>query len=240
MTATIDDLLTEPSEPPPQARRWRRLVAVVGVLMLTAGLGMLGWVGWEYYGTNIIAHHRQAELRDELHQQWKAGEDPAADGEDSSVDGEAFALLRVPRFGSDYEMPIIKGVDDDALSSGVGWFPESQRPGELGNFALAGHRVTHGEPFRDFLELREGDAVYVETRTHVYTYTLDDDGTDHQLPFSQTWILDPAPAHPDAVPTDAIITLVTCSELFHTDERSYVVGHLTDARPTTPRAPRRS
>jgi sortase A len=123
-------------------------------------------------------------------------------------------------------MPIIRGVDDDALAAGVGWFPRSARPGRIGNFALAAHRVTHGEPFRDFPELRRGDDVYVETRTHVYTYQLDDNGTDHEVPFTQSWILDPVPGHPDAEPTQALITLTTCSELFHTEERSYVFGHL--------------
>jgi sortase A len=192
---------------------------VVGLALLLAGAGVLGWVGWEYVGTNVVSHHRQAEQRARLHRSWQQGRTPTAWG-------DAFALLRVPRWGPHYEMPIIRGVDDDALAAGVGWFPRSARPGRIGNFALAAHRVTHGEPFRDCPELRRGDDVYVETRTHVYTYQLDDNGTDHEVPFTQSWILDPVPGHPDAEPTQALITLTTCSELFHTEERSYVFGHL--------------
>jgi sortase A len=221
MTAVPEDVVIDAPEPPEEKRpRWRRVVAILGVLLIVAGLGVLGWVGWQYYGTNIIAKRQQAEMRADLQQRWDRGEDPFADG-------EAFALLRVPRFGDDYQMPIIKGVDDDALSSGVGWFTDTQRPGRPGNFALAGHRVTHGEPFRDFPDLREGDEVYVETRTRIYTYVLEDDGTDHQVPFSETWILDPVPGRADAQPTEALITLMTCSELFNTVDRSYVFGHLT-------------
>ena len=45
--------------------------------------------------------------------------------------------------------------------------------GQPGNFAIAGHRVTHGSPFRKLLELRKGDEVIVETGDAVYTYELD-------------------------------------------------------------------
>lgn len=38
---------------------------------------------------------------------------------------------------------------------------------------IAGHRVTHGSPFRKLLELEKGDQVVVETRDAVYTYELD-------------------------------------------------------------------
>jgi sortase A len=124
---------------------------------------------------------------------------------------------------------VVKGVGDRALARGVGWFPDSARPGEVGNFAVAGHRVTHGEPFRHFLELRKGDEVVVETRTHVYTYVLRDDGTDRELDFSEGWVLDPVPGEPGVQPTERLITLVTCSELFHTDKRSVVFGELARA-----------
>ena len=86
--------------------------------------------------------------------------------------------------------------------------------------------MTHGEPFADFPELRVGDEVVVETRSHIYTYGLRDNGTDRILDFGQTWVLDPVPGEPEAKPTEAMITLVTCSELFHTDNRSVVFGDL--------------
>ncbi|TDO67497.1 sortase A [Kribbella sp. VKM Ac-2571] len=195
----------------------------VAVALLAAGVGLSGWIGWEYVGTNVTAQHRQQETKSTLQQEWRAGQ--------SSVDpGRGFALLRVPRFGKDYEVPIIRGIDDKSLASGAGWFPHSQRPGEPGNFAIAAHRVTHGQPFRDFPRLRKGDKVSVETRDEVLIYTLDDSGTDHHVPFTESWIVDPVPGRPGAVPTRALITLTTCAELFRTDDRSYVFGHLTERR----------
>ncbi|KHL18656.1 UNVERIFIED_CONTAM: hypothetical protein LK11_06220 [Mumia flava] len=200
-------------------------MTALGLVLVLVGVGMLGYVGWQYFGTNIISKQHQAELRQDLVREWDA---PVRATEPVEI-GDAMALLRVPRFGDDYVMPVVRGVDDASLASGVGWFPDTARPGRVGNFAIAGHRVTHGEPFRHFLELRAGDEVVVETRTHVYTYVLRDDGTDRELDFSEGWVLDPVPGAPDAEPTEKLITMVTCSELFHTDKRSIVFGELESA-----------
>jgi sortase A len=216
---------------PPAPRRGRRrrtplgiALTVLGLVLILVGVGLLAYVGWQYFGTNIIAKQQQAQVREDLVRSWDA---PASEQEE--LPGGAIALMRVPRFGDDVEVPVVKGVGDRALARGVGWFPDSARPGEVGNFAVAGHRVTHGEPFRHFLELRKGDEVVVETRTHVYTYVLRDDGTDRELDFSEGWVLDPVPGEPGVQPTERLITLVTCSELFHTDKRSVVFGELARA-----------
>ena len=39
-------------------------------MLLLSGLVMLGYVAWEYYGTDIVAKHKQAELRDDLRARW--------------------------------------------------------------------------------------------------------------------------------------------------------------------------
>ncbi|MFI2299827.1 sortase domain-bontaining protein [Actinacidiphila glaucinigra] len=44
-------------------------------------------------------------------------------------------------------------------------------PDKPGDFALAGHRNTHGEPFRRIDRLRPGDTPAVETATR-YTYVV--------------------------------------------------------------------
>ncbi|MET0766483.1 MAG: class E sortase, partial [Aeromicrobium sp.] len=124
--------------------------------------------------------------------------------------------------------PIVKGVDDEALSEGVGWDTDSAKPGQIGNFVIAGHRVTHGEPFAKFPKLKRGDRVVVETRSAIYTYTLRNSGTSIMVDFTTSWPLWSVP-DPDAkseTPTKAVLTMVTCSELFHTRNRSVVIGDL--------------
>lgn len=188
---------------------------MVGSILILVGLGFLGYVGWQYYGTDIISKHKQADVKSALTVDWAKG-----------IDGDAIGLLRVPRFGKDYEMPIIPGFDDATLAKGVGWYKKGAKPGQIGNFAIAAHRVTHGEPFRDFPKLRKGDKVEVETRTHLYTYVLRDNGTDRTVDFTVNWVLMSNPIARNFIPTKPILTMLTCSELFHTRDRSVVFGDL--------------
>ena len=138
---------------------------------------------------------------------------------------------------------MIEGVRDSDLSRGIGHFPGTG-PGQIGNFALAGHRVTHGEPFRDLPDLRPGDEVIVETADAIYTYVLDTDPNDLVVSFTENWVLDSVPVPPEgeappgmpdfdssSTPDESIITLTTCSELFHTDNRLVAFGHLLSTTP---------
>jgi sortase A len=203
-------------------RSMRRFIRFIGYLMIVTGLGFLGWFAWQYWGTNIISQQKQQEILDD----WE--------------NSDAIGILRVPRFGADYEVPIVPGsnlVDAkgrEALTRGVAWYEMGQKPGEIGNFVVAGHRVTHGEPFADFPKLKAGDKVNVETRESIFTYVLRNGGTDIIVPFTVSWPLaeipDPDQAAADAEPTQALMTMVTCSELFHTANRSVVIGDLRSTR----------
>jgi sortase A len=103
----------------------------------------------------------------------------------------------------------------------------------VGNYALAGHRVTHGEPLRRMPDLQPGDKVIVETADAEHVYRIDTEPEDLVVPFTSTWVLDPLPKNPQAGgPQPAqkkgqrLITLTTCSEIFHTDDRMIAFGHL--------------
>ncbi|MFD8148839.1 class E sortase [Streptomyces sp. NPDC059708] len=100
-----------------------------------------------------------------------AGPAPAAAAPGPARD-EAYGVLRIPRLG--LSVPVAEGVDRRAvLDKGyVGHYPGTAQPGAEGNFALAGHRNTHGEPFRYLNRLREGDEVYVDLRGRRYTYVV--------------------------------------------------------------------
>ncbi len=122
----------------------RKAVSAFGILLILAGLGMLAYIAWQYFGTNIVSKHKQEEVKQSIAEDWGKG-----------LDSDAIGLLRVPRFGDTYEKPIVKGFGDDALARGVGWDTKSAEPGEIGNFAIAGHRVTHGELFSKFPKLKK-------------------------------------------------------------------------------------
>jgi sortase A len=214
-----------------QAKR-RGVSFWLGLGLVAVGLGLLGYVGWQMFGTNIVSERRQQEAVEALQRQWR---EPVVNAEAGAAEpvrlGEATALVRIPRFGDDYVMPVHEGVADDVLARGYGHFEGAAQAGEKGNYALAAHRVTHGEPLRDMPELRPGDEVVVETRDAVYTYVLDTDPNRLVVTFEDIWVVDPRPVNPDpdgVNPADhpRLITLTTCAELFHTDNRMIAFGHL--------------
>ncbi|HET6742400.1 MAG TPA: class E sortase [Kribbella sp.] len=201
----------------------RGVVRGLGAVLLVAGVGLLGWTGWQYFGTGIAANQQMGKAEDSLHEQWKtpAPEKPTPE----PAAGKPFVLLRIPKFGADWVKPVVEGVDADDLARGIGHYPQTQLPGRPGNFAIAGHRVTHGSPFRRLLDLRKGDQVVLETRDAVYTYELDGSPRDLTVKPADTWVLDPVPGTRQT-PTRSIITLTTCQDLFHSPDRSVAFGHL--------------
>lgn len=147
---------------------------------------------------------------------------------------QAYAILSIPRLG--LRVPVAEGVSKSrVLNKGyVGHYPGTQQPGQAGNFALAGHRNTHGEPFRYVNRLRRGDAVQVETADAVYSYTVDrtlpqtsarDDGVIRPVPRSTV-----RPAYGYRAP-GYYLTLTTCTPEYTSRYRLVVWGRLTSMRP---------
>jgi sortase A len=209
----------------------RRASVWVGAVMVLVGAVLLGWVGWQFWGTNWVAHRAQHRVTQQLRTQWVEG---GGRLQPKYVPkGRASALVRIPRFGKAYVVPVLEGVSEDVLARGFGHFTQTADPGQVGNYALAAHRVTHGEPLRRLPELRPGDEVIVETVDARYTYRLDTDPRRLVIPFTGVWVLGPVPENPDAggvqpsqQPGQRLITLTTCAEIFHTDNRMIAFGHL--------------
>lgn len=211
-------------------RRRRRgggntFLTVLGVGLLVVGLGCLGWVGWQFFGTNIASQQAYEQGGEQLRERWSA---PEPKDEGARIPGDAIALVRIPDFGDDYEVPVLAGTDADTLSKGLGWYESAVDPGEVGNFAVAGHRVTHGEPFRRLLELDEGDVVEVETRDAVYRYEMIAAPRDLTVTDTDTWVLDPDPIERSDEATEAIMTLTTCQDLFRSPDRSVGFARLVE------------
>jgi sortase A len=227
----------------PDASPRRRWVRRLGVLLIVAGLAVLGYVGWQFWGTTWLSHKTQERIVTEVHKDWD--KDPAATGQTGSAndavevpEGAVSALIRIPRFGDDYVVPVLEGTTDDVLAAGYGHFADTAEPGRVGNYAVAAHRITHGEPLRDMPDLEVGDKVVVETRTTTYTYKLTSAGDALTVPFTAGWVVAPLPDNPEPGGVEPeqkagqrLITLTTCSELFHTDNRLVAFGVLVDHQP---------
>jgi sortase A len=147
---------------------------------------------------------------------------------------QAYAILTIPRLH--LRVPVAEGVGKQSvLNKGyVGHYPGTQQPGQAGNFALAGHRNTHGEPFRYINRLRPKDTIEVETRSAVYTYAVDrtlpqtsahDSGVIRRIPRS-----DVRPSYGYRDP-GYYITLTTCTPEYTSRYRLAVWGKLISMRP---------
>lgn len=220
-----------------RGRAISRLVGVTGELLITLGVIVALYAVWELWWTNLEAGRVQEAAVEQLAEGFDSGpetaEPPPADGPapvtPAAEDGEAFGILYVPRFGEDYARPIAEGVDPDVLSSaGIGHYPGTQWPGEPGNFAVAGHRQSHGQVFWDMDQLRPGDRLYVQTETGYYTYRHTE--TEIVQP-SESSVLLPVPHQPGAEPTVSTLTLTTCHPPFTVRERMIAYAELESWQP---------
>ena len=89
-------------------------------------------------------------------------------------------------------------------------------PGAVGNFAVAGHRQTHGAVLDNIDALVPGDRIYVQTKDGYYVYVFRN--SQIVLP-SRTDVLLPVPTQPAATPTESYLTMTSCNPRFGSQER---------------------
>ncbi|WP_336992165.1 class E sortase [Leucobacter sp. VD1] len=200
-------------------RRRARLspLTVVGELLLLGGLGVLGYIIWQPWHTGIGVTAKQADLSAQDSARWDT--EQTAQPYDGVVPvtarpakSEVFGVLRVPAFGTTYANRVAEGTDWETVlnldEKGIGHYVNTQMPGEPGNVALAGHRSGPLiNSFREVMNLRVGDPLFLETADGWYTYRFRN--IEYVLP-TEGDVLNPFPRL-DGVPgTDQILTLTTC------------------------------
>ena len=209
-------------------------VGVVGELLLTAGVLIMLFLGWQLWFNDIVVSSGQRDQALQNSRSWasatpdaEASPDPAASptGPGDPVittaptsDATDFGNIYIPRFGADYVVPVATGVGlGNVLNLGkVGHYRDTQMPGEVGNFAVAAHRTTYGKPFNQITDLRVGDAIVVETQDGWYTYRF---RTLEYVKPTGVDVLAEVPQAPDSQPGDRILTMTSCNPLFSAAER---------------------
>lgn len=123
-------------------------------------------------------------------------------------------ILTIPKIN--LTVAIGEGTDEKTLLHAVGHFPETAGPGEVGNFAITGHRGHLYGPF--FLQLDQvgvDDTIIVQRGTQTLTYRV----TDTLVVEPQdSWVLNPT--------EEAQITLITCTPTWINTHRLVVKGVL--------------
>ncbi|MBA3744604.1 class E sortase [Sporichthya sp.] len=202
-----------------------------GELLITVGAIVLLFVVYQLFYTNFEANRAQDGIKDDLRDSWTQ---PVSDGK--RIKGGALGIIYIERLGRSWEKPLVEGVELDQLARGVGHFPKSAMPGQIGNFAVAGHRATQGEPFAYLDRLRPKDSVVVETRDRWFVYAIDPQpGARPDAPAyklvdpSYGEVVLPVPERPGVEPTERRITLVTCNPRWGSSTRMIIYGTLVKA-----------
>jgi sortase A len=105
---------------------------------------------------------------------------------ESQLDDLPSSSRRLPRFKplkgdaiGEIEMPaidesayLVQGTDAGSLRKGPGHYPATPLPGKPGTTAIAGHRTTHGAPFREIDKLKRGDRIILAMPYGTFTYKV--------------------------------------------------------------------
>ncbi|KOG38683.1 class E sortase [Streptomyces decoyicus] len=203
----------------------------LGEVFITLGVLMLLFVTYQLWWTNVMAEQEAGGAANNLQHEWDKG-----GGEKKNLaDGERFGIMYIPKL--DVKAPIAEGIDKHkVLDHGmVGHYDKNSgiktaMPWDKkGNFAVAAHRNTHGEPFRYVNRLTKGDKIIVETKSSYYTYEME--SILPQTSPSNTSVIGPVPPGSGFTGPGRYITLTTCTPEFTSTFRMIVWGKMVDERP---------
>ncbi len=216
----------------------RNAVRLAAELLITAGVLIALLVTHMMWGTGDYTRRAQAGLHDELDELWRKQTTVSADvtpGKARVVPqtvaaqrGKAFAVIRIPRFGSGWRYAAVEGVTNADLAKGPGHYPGTALPGQVGNTVFSGHRTTYGGPFNRLDELVSGDQILIDTATATYVYRMT--ASKVVLP-SDVSVTAPVPGKPGARPTKARLTLTTCHPKFSAAYRLIIFAELVRGEP---------
>ncbi|MER7169720.1 class E sortase [Micromonospora sp. NPDC000207] len=217
---------------------WSRVrtgIRFSGEIMITFGLVVMLFAGYEIWGKSAKVNAHQDDLSAQLAQEWAPSDDPtvvpsarpsaaAPETPAPPVQGKPIAGLYIPKL--DKSWIVVEGVSQEDIRYAPGHYPDTALPGEVGNFSVAGHR--NRATFWRLDELHDGDAIVTESKTewHVYRVTR-----NHIVKPSQVEVVAAVPGRPKAKPTKAMLTLTTCNPKFDNYERLIVHAELDRKMP---------
>ncbi|MFD5726729.1 class E sortase [Streptomyces sp. NPDC058368] len=205
----------------------------IGELFITLGVLMLLFVTYQLWWTNVRADQIAGRETHKIQDDWAKNE-KTPEKQEAFEPGQGFAIIHIPKL--DVVTPIAEGTSKEkVLDRGmVGHYSEkplktAMPSAKEGNFALAGHRNTHGEPFRYINRLKPGDPIVVETREAYYTYEMTSELA--QTSPSNVSVIAPVPDQSGFTKPGRYITLTTCTPEFTSTYRLIVWGKMVDERP---------
>lgn len=209
-----------------------------GEVLITLGVIVLLLAAYEVWGKAAVVASHQEDLDRQLEEMW-AGPDPTVApaepdaGEETEEaepeplgppPGHAIARLYAPKLGKHWV--VVEGVELEDIRYAPGRYPTGAMPGEVGNFAVAGHR--NPATFWDLDDLHAGDMLVVETQNSWFTYQVTE---NYIVTPDRVDVVSPVPGQPGADPSEAMLTLTTCHPKWDNYERLIVHAQLVNQQP---------
>ena len=222
----------------------RVIIRTVSELCVTVGTVIVLFVVYVLFWTGVKADGVMDDQIDQLQDQWSKGTvtqapepEPSATSTSTAgprppgpySSGKPFAIMYIPRLGFTWNKPVLEGTRTNTLKKGLGHYATTARLGQEGNFSVAGHRRTYGDPFKDFPKLRRGDAVVLTDGTTWFTYRIDK-GPYKTVP-TDIEVIDPVPRKSGYTRSGRYLTLTTCDPEWGHSHRLIVWAHLDSTQP---------
>lgn len=186
----------------------------IGIILIIVGLALIVSIVYKKMETS----KKQEELQNILEQVISEDPENGSEGkQEISINGyEPVALIEIPSIN--LSQGLVEGITDDILQYYLGHFETSVKPGEKGNFAVAGHRVSdYSEAFVNLYKVEAEDEVIVKANKKEYIYKV-----------TENFIVDPSRVDVLDNTDDATITLITCT--VGAKERVVVKGKLVETK----------
>lgn len=251
-----DSELDAPSEQQHPAGRKSFTVGafgIIGEVLITVGVLVLGYILWQPWYTSTVVTEKQSQISDAVAEPWRPSAAPEATDAAQSApslegmpaltkapDYEVFAVMHVPAFAKNFSNVIAETTDLPKVlnldEKGVGHYSNTQQLGEPGNFAMAGHRSGPLiNSFREMMNLRVGDPIFIETEDGWYTYRFRN--IEYVWP-TEIDVLNPFPRLAGNPGVDHILTMTTCHpKLDGNAERAIAYAVLEDYSPASEGVP---
>ena len=179
----------------------------VGILLIIIGVVIIGDVAYK----KIITLKKQKEIVELFENGFSEGtstegtsnEDTTEVSESVNLDEvngyKPIAMIEIPSIN--LSQALVEGISDNVLQYFLGHFPDSAAPGQVGNFAIAGHRVSdYTDAFINLYKVTAGDKIIVKTHDKKYTYVIE-----------ENYIVNPDQVEVLDATENATITLITCT-----------------------------
>ena len=128
-------------------------------------------------------------------------------------EGSPLGRLRIPKLGLSEVW--VQGTASSSLAKAPGHYPGTALPGRRGTVGIAGHRSTHGAPFRHVDRLDPGDRIDVSMPYGAYGYVVE-----------RTRIVSPEQAEVLRTAHSDRLVLTACHPVWSARQRIVIVARL--------------